>query len=173
MFEHVGARNYRAFFAKLGDLLAPKGVALLSSIGRMDPPTVPNAWIDKYIFPGGYIPSLSEAFAAVEPTRLWVTDVEILRVHYADTLKQWYDRFEARRAEAAALYDERFCRIWEFYLAACEMLFRNGPLMVFHMQLAAARDAVPLTRDYVTAFEHVHPLPTSRERHAEAAEPVA
>ena len=171
MFEHVGPRNYREFFAKLGDLLAPKGVALLSSIGRMDPPTVPNAWIDKYIFPGGYIPSLSEAFAAVEPTRLWVTDVEILRVHYADTLKQWYDRFEARRAEAAALYDERFCRIWEFYLAACEMLFRNGPLMVFHMQLAATRDAVPLTRDYVTDFERVHrPALTAL---ASTPEPVA
>jgi cyclopropane-fatty-acyl-phospholipid synthase len=173
MFEHVGPRNYREFFAKVAALLAPDGVALLSSIGRMAPPTRPSAWIDKYIFPGGYIPSLSEAFAAVEPTSLWVTDLEILRVHYADTLKQWYERFEGRRGEAAALYDERFCRIWEFYLAACEMLFRNGPLMVFHMQLAAARDAVPLTRDYVTAFEHVHPLPTSRERHAEAAEPVA
>jgi cyclopropane-fatty-acyl-phospholipid synthase len=173
MFEHVGPRNYGDFFAKLRELLVPDGVALLSSIGRMAPPTLPNAWIDKYIFPGGYIPSLSEVFAAVEPTGLWVTDVEILRVHYADTLKQWFERFEARRGEAAALYDERFCRIWEFYLAACEMLFRNGPLMVFHLQLAAACDAVPLTRDYVTDFEHVHPLTAGCERDADATESVA
>ena len=132
--------------------LVPDGVALLSAIGRMAPPTVPDAWISKYIFPGGYIPSLSETIAAIEPSRLWVTDIEILRVHYAETLRHWFDRFERKRAEIAALYDERFCRMWEFYLAACEMLFRNGPLMVFHMQLARRRDAVPLTRDYITDF---------------------
>ena len=153
MFEHVGARNFGDFFAKLSDLLEPDGIALLSAIGRMGPPSTPDAWIDKYIFPGGYIPSLSETVAAIEPTSLWLTDVEILRVHYAETLKQWFDRFEEHRAEAASLYDERFCRMWEFYLAACEMLFRNGPLMVFHIQLARSRDAVPLTRDYVTDFD--------------------
>ena len=152
MFEHVGVRNYRAFFDKVRESLAPDGVVLLSAIGRMAPPTVPDAWISKYIFPGGYIPSLSETIAAIEPSRLWVTDIEILRVHYAETLRHWFDRFERKRAEIAALYDERFCRMWEFYLAACEMLFRNGPLMVFHMQLARRRDAVPLTRDYITDF---------------------
>ena len=120
----------------------------------MVPPTVPDAWISKYIFPGGDVPSLSETLAAIEPSRLWVTDIEILRVHYAETLKHWFDRFEDQRAQVAALYDERFCRMWEFYLAACEMLFRNGPLMVFHLQLAQRRDAVPLTRDYITDFDH-------------------
>jgi cyclopropane-fatty-acyl-phospholipid synthase len=154
MFEHVGVQNYGEFFDKVRDVLAPDGVALLSAIGRMAPPTVPDAWISRYIFPGGYIPSLSETLAAIEPSHLWVTDIEILRVHYAETLKQWFDRFEDHRIEAAALYDERFCRMWEFYLAACEMLFRNGPLMVFHMQLAHRRDAVPLTRDYITDFDH-------------------
>lgn len=153
MFEHVGARNFGDFFAKLHALLSRRGIALLSAIGRMAPPTTPDPWIDKYIFPGGDIPSLSEILVSVEPTGLWVTDVEILRVHYAETLKDWFDRFEARRNEAAALYGERFCRMWEFYLAACEMLFRNGPLMVFQMQLARERDAAPLTRDYITDFD--------------------
>lgn len=153
MFEHVGAKNFGHFFATLRDSLNPHGVALLSAIGRMAPPTTPDAWIDKYIFPGGYIPSLSETIAAIEPTGLWLTDIEILRVHYADTLKDWFERFEAERHEAAALYGGRFCRMWEFYLAACEMLFRNGPLMVFHMQLARERDDAPLTRDYITDFD--------------------
>jgi cyclopropane-fatty-acyl-phospholipid synthase len=157
MFEHVGARNFEDFFTKLKRSLAPEGVALLSAIGRMAPPAMPDAWIDKYIFPGGYIPSLSETLAAIESTKLWLTDVEVLRIHYAETLKHWFDRFEARRLEAQALFGERFCRMWEFYLAACEMLFRNGPLMVFHLQLAKRRDAVPLTRDYVTAFDRSVP----------------
>jgi cyclopropane-fatty-acyl-phospholipid synthase len=153
MFEHVGARNFGDFFITLKRLLKPDGLALLSAIGRMAPPTTPDSWIDKYIFPGGYIPSLSETVAALEPTGLWLTDIEILRLHYAETLKGWFERFEAHRAKAAALYSERFCRMWEFYLAACEMLFRNGPLMVFHMQLARERDAAPLTRDYITDFD--------------------
>lgn len=170
MFEHVGARNYGAFFSKVRDSLAPDGIALLSAIGRMAPPTVPDPWISKYIFPGGYIPSLSETLAAIEPSHLWVTDIEILRVHYAETLKRWFDRFERHRAEAAALYDERFCRMWEFYLAACEMLFRNGPLMVFHMQLARRRDAVPLTRDYISVFDR---RPESAFRFGPKAEETA
>ena len=153
MFEHVGAKNFASFFEVLKASLKPDGVALLSAIGRMGPPTTPDAWINKYIFPGGYIPSLSETLAALETTGLWLTDIEILRVHYAETLKDWFERFEARRSEAAALYGNRFCRMWEFYLAACEMLFRNGPLMVFHMQLARQRDAAPLTRDYITDFD--------------------
>lgn len=153
MFEHVGAKYFGDFFATLKAALEPNGVALVSAIGRMAPPTTPDGWVDKYIFPGGYIPSLSEAIAALEPTGLWLTDIEILRIHYAETLQAWFDRFTANRVQAAALYGERFCRMWEFYLAACEMLFRNGPLMVFHMQLARKRDAAPLTRDYITDFD--------------------
>ena len=101
---------------------------------------------------------MSEGGAAVEKSGLWVTDIEILRVHYADTLRHWHERFQARRAEAAELYDERFCRMWEFYLAACEMLFRHGPLMVFQLQLAHRRDAVPLTRDYITDYDRSEPV---------------
>lgn len=153
MFEHVGAKSFGDFFATLKRSLKPRGVALLSAIARMAPPAMPDPWMDKHIFPGGYIPSLSEALAAVERAGLWLTDMEILRVHYADTLEEWFVRFEARRGEVAALRGERFCRMWEFYLAACEMLFRKGSLMVFQMQLALERDAVPLTRDYITDFD--------------------
>ncbi len=153
MFEHVGAQDYSTFFDTVARTLRPDGVALIHSIGRMEPPGSADPWISKYIFPGGYIPALSEVIAAVERTGLWVTDIEILRVHYAETLRHWHERFQARRAEAAEIYDERFCRMWEFYLAVCEMLFRNGPLMVFQIQLAHRRDAVPLTRDYITDYE--------------------
>ena len=153
MFEHVGPRDYSTFFNAVARMLKPDGVALIHSIGRMEPPGGPDPWISKYIFPGGYIPALSEVIAAVEKTGLWITDIEILRVHYAETLRHWHERFQERRAEAAQIYDERFCRMWEFYLAACEMLFRNGPLMVFQIQLAHRRDAVPLTRDYITDYE--------------------
>lgn len=153
MFEHVGPRDYSTFFTAVARMLKPDGVALIHSIGRMEPPGGADPWISKYIFPGGYIPALSEVVAAVEKTGLWITDIEILRVHYAETLRHWHERFQARRGEAAQIYDERFCRMWEFYLAACEMLFRNGPLMVFQLQLAHRRDAVPLTRDYITDSE--------------------
>ena len=134
----------------------------------MEPPGGADPWISKYIFPGGYIPALSEVIAAVEKTGLWITDIEILRVHYAETLRHWHERFQERRAEAAQIYDERFCRMWEFYLAACEMLFRNGPLMVFQIQLAHRRDAVPLTRDYITDYEREAfvEAPVKRRQHA-------
>lgn len=153
MFEHVGVGYYDAFFKKAAGLLADDGVMLLHSIGRVDGPGASNAWIDKYIFPGGYIPALSEVLPAVEKAGLLVTDVEILRLHYAETLRQWRERFLDRRREAEALYDERFCRMWEFYLAACECAFRHNGLMVFQMQLAKRQDTVPLTRDYITARE--------------------
>ena len=142
-----------ARFGKVRELLQPDGVALLHAIGSMEPPGATNAWIRKYIFPGGYCPSLSEVMAAIERSRLWVTDVEILRLHYADTLKEWLRRFRANRDKAAALYGERFFRMWEFYLASCEMGFRNGTLMVFQIQMARRRDAVPLTRDYIADYE--------------------
>jgi cyclopropane-fatty-acyl-phospholipid synthase len=156
MFEHVGAGNYRAFFRKIKELLQDDGVAVLHSIGRMSPPSTTNPWLRKYIFPGGYTPALSEAVAAIEEEGLWITDVEILRLHYADTLKEWRRRFQENRAEVARLYDERFCRMWEFYLAGCEVSFRRLDQMVFQLQLAKRQDAVPLTRDYMLDWERAH-----------------
>ena len=150
MFEHVGPSDYSTFFETMARALKPDGVALVHSIGRIGPPGTSDPWLTKYIFPGGYVPSLSEVLAAVERAGLWVTDIEVLRLHYAETLRHWHDRFQQRREDAKAIYDERFCRMWEFYLVACEMLFRNGPLMVFQIQLAHRRDAVPLTRDYMS-----------------------
>jgi cyclopropane-fatty-acyl-phospholipid synthase len=156
MFEHVGVRHYDEFFTRIRRLLKEDGVALLHSIGRMTGPGTTNPWIRKYIFPGGYAPALSEVLAAIERARLWVTDVEILRLHYARTLREWSRRFAEHRAEVAALYDERFCRMWEFYLAASEISFRNLGHMVFQVQLARSVDAVPLTRDYISQWEQQH-----------------
>jgi cyclopropane-fatty-acyl-phospholipid synthase len=160
MFEHVGALHFRTFFESLRRRLKPDGIALLHAIGRMEPPGSNNPWLDRYIFPGGYCPALSEVLAAIEQTGLWVTDIEILRLHYAWTLRHWFERFQANRAEAQAIYDERFCRMWEFYLAGCEMAFRRGTMMVFQIQLAHRRDAVPLTRDYITDFERRRAIAT-------------
>ena len=156
MFEHVGVNHYRAFFTKLKSLLAPDGVALLHSIGRKDGPGATNPWIRKYIFPGGYVPALSEVLPTIEQLRLWVTDIEILRLHYAETLRAWRLRFERNRNRARAIYDERFCRMWEMYLVASEIAFRRQDHMVFQMQLAKAVDAVPLTRDYMLDGEREH-----------------
>lgn len=149
MFEHVGIGYYDTFFAKAAELLADDGIMLLHSIGSIDGPGVTNPWMAKYIFPGGYAPALSEVLPAIERAGLVVTDIEVLRLHYAQTLKAWRERFVARRAEAEAIYDERFCRMWEFYLSGCEAAFRHGGLMVFQIQLAKRIDAVPLTRDYI------------------------
>jgi cyclopropane-fatty-acyl-phospholipid synthase len=149
MFEHVGPSHYNMFFSAIARRLAPDGVGVIHAIGRRSPPGGDDPWISRYIFPGGHIPALSEVVAAVERSGLWVTDVEILRLHYADTLLHWYDRFQKNREQARALYDERFCRMWEFYLAACEMAFRQGDLMVFQLQLARDREVVPRTRDYI------------------------
>jgi cyclopropane-fatty-acyl-phospholipid synthase len=151
MFEHVGVRHYGEFFAKARALLAPRGVMLLHSIGHMSPPSVASPWFRKYIFPGAYAPALSEVFPAVQDNRLWVTDLEFLRLHYADTLRAWEERFAANRAKVAAMYDERFCRMWEFYLIGAESMFRTGASEVFQMQLALERDAAPIVRDYVVA----------------------
>lgn len=153
MFEHVGAGHYDAFFSKAADLLADDGVMLLHSIGSFDGATITNPWVAKYIFPGGYLPGLSEVLPAVERAGLIVTDIEILRLHYAQTLNAWRERFVSRRVDAAMLYDERFCRMWEFYLAGFEAAFRHGGLMVFQIQLAKRLDAVPLTRNYVAERE--------------------
>jgi len=153
MFEHVGLPQFKPFFKKVRELLKPDGVALLHSIGRMDGPGITDPWIRKYIFPGGYVPALSEVLPVIERAGLWVTDIEILRLHYAETLKNWHKNFMAHRAEAARIYDERFCRMWEFYLVGSEMAFRNMKQMVFQIQLAREQAAVPLTRDYIVEWE--------------------
>ena len=153
MFEHVGSSDYDAFFTKVAELLADDGVMLLHSIGRSDGPSTTNPWIAKYIFPGGSAPALSEVLPAIERSGLIVTDIEVMRLHYAETLKAWQERFLSRRDEARAVYDDRFCRMWEFYLAATECGFRHGGLMVFQIQLAKSLAAVPLTRDYIGARE--------------------
>jgi len=155
MFEHVGRSGFGAFFKTVQRSLKPDGVAVVHAIGRMEPIGGSDPWIRKYIFPGGYLPTLSETIAAAERSGLWVTDVEVLRLHYAQTLRHWSERFAAEREAARALYDERFCRMWEFYLAVCEMAFRNGRLMVFQIQLAKRRDTVPLTRDYISEAESI------------------
>ncbi len=156
MFEHVGVRHYGDYFAKINELLSEDGICLLHSIGRMSGPSSTAGWVRKYIFPGGYSPALSEVMTAVEKSGLWVTDIEILRVHYADTLLAWQRRFQENRARAAEMFDERFCRMWEFYLAISEAVFRYGDHFVFQMQIARQRDAVPLTRDYITDWERSH-----------------
>jgi len=149
MFEHVGLPHYREFFQQIRTLLAPDGMALVHAIGRSDGPGATNPWLRKYIFPGGYSPALSEVLPAVEASRLFVTDIEILRLHYARTLAAWRARFNANRAAITELYDERFCRMWEFYLIGSEIAFRRQGHMVWQMQMARAVDAVPLTRDYM------------------------
>jgi cyclopropane-fatty-acyl-phospholipid synthase len=153
MFEHVGRPHYDTYFQKAAQLLKKDGVMLMHTIGRVDVPTATNPFIDKYIFPGGYIPSMSEAMASIERSGLVITDVEVLRLHYAETLKAWRERFMARREEAKKLYDEKFCRVWEFYLASSESAFRWQGLVVFQFQLAHDQQAVPLTRDYIQDAE--------------------
>ena len=153
MFEHVGPGHYREYFAKVKELLTEDGVMMLHSIGRMEPPGSTNPWLRKYIFPGGYTPALSEVLKAVEDVGLWVTDIEILRLHYAKTLHEWHRRFLQNRDRIRTLYDERFCRMWEYYLVGCEYAFRNLNQMVFQMQLTRRQDAVPLTRDYIADYE--------------------
>jgi cyclopropane-fatty-acyl-phospholipid synthase len=153
MFEHVGVAHYNEFFAKVNDLMTPDGLMLLHSIGHMSPPGTASPWLRKYIFPGAYSPALSEVFTAVEQNSLWVTDLEFLRLHYAKTLAHWESRFQANRAKVAQMYDERFCRMWEFYLISAEMMFRTGSQLVFHMQLAKKRDAAPIVRDYITDLQ--------------------
>ncbi|WP_426418903.1 class I SAM-dependent methyltransferase [Bradyrhizobium genosp. A] len=164
MFEHVGVGHYGEYFAKVRDLLAEDGVALIHTIGRADGPGAANAWINKYIFPGGYVPALSEIVPAIERAGLYVTDVEVLRLHYAETLREWRRRFTANRSQICDLYDDRFCRMWEFYLAGCEAAFRHGGLLNFQIQLSKRIDSVPLTRDYITDWERQSRLAMRRPR---------
>jgi len=155
MFEHVGLPHYDTYFQRIQDLLAPDGVALVHTIGRCAVPDATNPWISKHIFPGGYVPSMSEVLPAIEKADLWLDDVETLRLHYATTLRHWYDRFQSNRDKVAAIYDDRFVRMWRFYLVASEQTFRFGPQAVFQFQLSRAQDAVPLTRDYLYASMQV------------------
>jgi len=153
MFEHVGVGFYRQFFRKAAEILSKDGVMVLHSIGRSEPPSQTNAWIAKYIFPGGYIPALSEVLPAIERSGLIVTDIEILRLHYADTLKAWRARFLAHREQIERIYDDRFVRMFEFYLAASEMAFREQNMMVFQIQLAHRQGVVPTVRNYIAETE--------------------
>ena len=156
MFEHVGVHHYGEFFAKINELLDDDGIALIHSIGHMSPPGTASPWLRKYIFPGAYSPALSEVFEVVEQNSLWVTDLEFLRLHYAKTLAHWIQRFENNRDKIEAMYDEKFGRMWEFYLVSAEIMFRTGSQLVFHMQLARKRDAVPIIRDYITDAQRTY-----------------
>jgi cyclopropane-fatty-acyl-phospholipid synthase len=149
MFEHVGVGFYDTFFRAVATLLDEDGVFLLHSIARSEGPNVTKPWIAKYIFPGGYVPALSEVLPAIEKAGLLVTDIEILRLHYAETLRHWRERFLAYREAVERLYDQRFVRMWEFYLAAAEMAFRAQAMMVVQMQLTKRQGVVPMTRDYI------------------------
>lgn len=149
MFEHVGVPHYNEYFATVRDRLTPEGIALIHTIGRSSPPSTTSRWITKYIFPGGYVPALSETAAAIEAQDLFTTDIEIWRLHYAETLRHWHDRFMANIDRARALYDDRFCRMWRYYLVASELTFRLDRQVVFQFQLSPQKDAVPLTRDYL------------------------
>ncbi|MDF1730131.1 MAG: cyclopropane-fatty-acyl-phospholipid synthase [Minwuia sp.] len=161
MFEHVGNLHYHEFFSKVHDLLTPDGIALLHTIGCADPPGPVASWIRKYIFPGGYLPSLSEVLPHLEQLGLWLSDFESLRTHYAETLKDWNERFQTHREHVRDnLYDERFCRMWEFYLQSCEANFRKSWLTVFQLQMTRSIDAVPYTRDYMFDWERQSPPAT-------------
>jgi cyclopropane-fatty-acyl-phospholipid synthase len=149
MFEHVGVPHYPAFFRTVARCLKDDGVALIHSIGRSDPPGRTHPFIAKYIFPGGYIPALSEVLPAIERAGLIVTDIQILRLHYARTLAHWRQRFRAHWSRAAEMFSEDFCRMWEFYLAGCEVAFRYQNLMVFQVQVAKKVDALPITPEYI------------------------
>lgn len=153
MFEHVGIGHFDEFFGKVASLLADDGVALLHAIGRKGGPGVTAAWVRKYIFPGGYSPALSETLAAIEKAGLWVTDIEVLRLHYALTLREWERRFQSNRARIAELLDERFCRMWEFYLIVSELSFTHGKHMNFQIQMTKQVGTLPLQRDYMAETE--------------------
>jgi cyclopropane-fatty-acyl-phospholipid synthase len=153
MFEHVGVGFYETYFGKCAQILQDDGVMVLHSIGRKSPPSATNPWLAKYIFPGGYIPALSEIVPVIERAGLIVTDIEVLQLHYAETLKAWRERFLAHRDEVVRLYDQRFVRMWEFYLASSEMAFREGDMVVFQIQIAKRKGITPATRDYIVREE--------------------
>ena len=165
MFEHVGVPHYREYFRHVRNMLTEDGVALIHTIGRCDVPGRTSPWIARYIFPGGYVPSMSEAMKAIEKERLWTTDVEVWRLHYARTLRIWHERFVANIDKAREIYDERFCRMWRFYLVSAELTFRLHRQAVFQFQLARRQQAAPLTRDYLYA-QADHPMRDAAEQAA-------
>ena len=164
MFEHVGPPQYRTFFRKCRDLLAPGGVMLLHTIGRQGKPSVTDDWTTKYIFPGGYNPALSEIVRGYEGLGMLMTDVEVLRLHYAYTLRHWYERTVAAKDAIVALYDERFYRMWQFYLAGADAAFRYGGLVNYQLQFARDRHTLPITRDYMAASEKALSKPARPKR---------
>ncbi|MGB7288448.1 MAG: cyclopropane-fatty-acyl-phospholipid synthase family protein [Salaquimonas sp.] len=149
MFEHVGVHHYDEFFQKVNSLIPDNGLAVIHSIGHMSPPSMASPWLRKYIFPGAYSPALSEVYPVLERNKLWVLDMEFLRLHYALTLNHWWQRFDKNRAKVVEMYDERFARMWEFYLISCEIMFETGAQMVFHAQISRNRLAAPIQRDYI------------------------
>ena len=173
MLEHVGVPNYDAYFGQIARLLTGDGVALVHTIGRSDGPGVTSPFVSRYIFPGAYSPALSELLPAIERSGLIVTDIEVLRLHYAETLKAWRERFTARREEAARILGERFCRMWEFYLSGAEGGFRHQGLVVFQIQLARRVDTLPVTRDYMVDSERAAAAAAQRQEVAKRRWPLA
>jgi cyclopropane-fatty-acyl-phospholipid synthase len=172
MFEHVGVRHYGTYFRKIHDLLTEDGVAVVHFIGLMEPPTEPAPWLNKYIFPGVHAPSLSEVMQALERQRLFLTDVEVWREHYAPTLASWRQRLHANWEQIKARFGEPFCRMFDFYLAGAEAAFRQDTLVVFQLQLARRRETVPPTRDYIERWKDAKRLArTSPVTHAEISQP--
>jgi cyclopropane-fatty-acyl-phospholipid synthase len=169
MFEHVGPKHYDSYFRQIYRLLHDDGVAMIHSIGAFNRAGPIPAWIAKYIFPGAYVPTLSETTPRIESADLKLTDIEIWRLHYAETLRHWRQNFMANREAVRAMYDERFCRMWEFYLVSCEVGFRIGDIMVMQMQMARRQDAVPLTRDYLAGGATLPQERTVREAPRSAA----
>ncbi len=165
MFEHVGVGHYREFFDKVRQLLKPDGIAILHSISRANGPQPTSAWIAKYIFPGGSIPALSEVTPHIEKCGLYITDIEVLRLHYAETIKAWRQRFADHRERAKEIYDERFCRMWEFYLAGSEVSFRFDYLNNFQIQMTRDKNVLPMTRDYIYHEEQRLKRIDSKRRH--------
>ena len=149
MFEHVGKKFYKTYFNTVSKLLSEDGIALIHTIGSINPPRDPQPWINKYIFPGGYTPSLSEVALPIEKSGLILSDIEVLRKHYAHTLRHWKERFLSKKSQVLEMFDEKFFRMWEFYLASCEMAFKWGDQVVFQFQLSKKLGSVPNTRDYI------------------------
>ena len=149
MFEHVGRKFYNKYFNKVFDFLNEDGVALIHTIGSVNPPRGPQPWITKYIFPGGYTPSLSEVSSPIEKSGLIISDIEVLRIHYAHTLRNWKDRFMSKKEQVLEMFDEKFFRMWEFYIVGSEMAFKWSDQVVFQFQLTKKLKAVPITRDYI------------------------
>ena len=149
MFEHVGRKFYKTYFNQVSKLLKDDGISLIHTIGSVNSPRDPQPWITKYIFPGGYTPSLSEIAGPIEKSGLIISDMEVLRMHYSHTLRHWKERFLSKKQEVLEMFDEKFMRMWEFYLASCEMAFKWGDQVVFQLQLTKNFTSVPNTRDYI------------------------